>query len=571
MCQNHDHSNDRRDFLRNITLAGLGLSGVPQVASGLNHEISDEKAWKRSELLRNGKLQRITLLHTADIHAQLSRHDEFFWENGKAVYRELGGFPELKTMLRTLKQENPAGTLLIDGGDCFQGSGVASLSEGTAIIPLINNIDYDLMLPGNWEVVYGKNMLMKDMGGYMAQKICANMFHDEQDRKGEMMFPPYWVTHFGNTKIGFIGYNDPLTPRRQSPAYSAGIKFTHPELNVNKFVKYLRDYEQCQMVFLVTHMGLAQQVELGNNPAVEGVDFILGADTHERVRKPIEAKYAKVTEPGAFGSFVAKLDLILEGDKIKETQYKLLEVDPEKYKPDPEMVELVRKAKAPYQKELDKVIGRTKTTLVRYFVLENTMDNLITDAIYWKYKPDVALSNGFRFCPPLVVDERKGPREITNEFLWNMLPVDSDAKSGQISGEKLLQWLEKELHNVFAANAAERFGGWVVRFSGMEVNITSRNPKGKRVNWVKIKGQPLDRNKMYSIVACEREGDPDDMICRVENVSNPTRTGDTLHQIVRDYLAAHSPVAPRIEGRITATDQLPTLLTQLEGHDYEFR
>jgi hypothetical protein len=105
----------------------------------------------------------------------------------------------------------------------------------------------------------------------------------------------------------------------------------------------------------------------------------------------------------------------------------------------------------------------------------------------------------------------------------------------------------------------------------MEVNITSRNPKGKRVNWVKIKGQPLDRNKMYSIVACEREGDPDDMICRVENVSNPTRTGDTLHQIVRDYLAAHSPVAPRIEGRITATDQLPTLLTQLEGHDYEFR
>ncbi len=568
MCENH---NDRRDFIKNISLAGLGMAGIPQIASAYNNDPADEKGWKRSAVLQEGKAQRITLLHTADIHAQLYTHDEFFWENGKAVYRKLGGFPVLKTMLRTLKAENPANTLIIDGGDCFQGSGVAALSEGKAIVPLINNIDYDLTLPGNWEVVYGKEMLMKDMGGYNAQKICANMFHEETEKKGDLMFPPYWITHFGNMKIGFIGYNDPLTPKRQSPAYSAGIKFTHPDVNVAKYVKYLRDYEKCGMVFLVTHMGIAQQVDLGNNPAVAGVDFILGADTHERVRKPIETKYTKVTEPGAFGSFVAKLDIIVENGKVKETQYKLLEVDPAKYKPDPEMTEMVKKAGEPYKEELSKVIGSTKTTLVRYFVLENTMDNLITDAVYWKFKPDIALSNGFRFCPPLAVDEKKGSREITNEFLWNMLPVNSDAKTGEITGEKLLAWLEKELHNVFAKKASERFGGWVVRFSGMEINITAGNEKGKRVNWVKVKGMPLDLQKTYRIVACEREGDPDDMICRVENVSNPQVLGYTLHDVIREYLAANSPVSPKIEGRVTATDELPTLLTQLEGYDYEFR
>jgi 2',3'-cyclic-nucleotide 2'-phosphodiesterase (5'-nucleotidase family) len=568
VCQNH---NDRRDFLKNISLATIGMAGIPQIASASVNELSDEKAWKRSSVLTQGKANRITLLHTADIHAQLYTHDEFFWENGKAVYRKLGGFPVLKTMLRALKAENPSNTLIIDGGDCFQGSAVASLTEGKAIVPLINNIDYDLMLPGNWEVVYGKEMLMKDMGGYSGQKICANMFHDDQARKGEMMFPPYWTTHFGTMKIGFIGYNDPLTPKRQSPAYSAGIKFTHPELNVAKYVKYLRDYEKCEMVFLVTHMGIAQQVDLGNNPAVEGVDFILGADTHERVRKPIETKYTKVTEPGAFGSFVAKLDIIVEDGKVKETQYKLLEVDPVKYKADPEMIELVKKAREPFKKDLDKVIGTTKKTLVRYFVLENTMDNLITDAIYWKFKPDIALSNGFRFCPPLAVDEKKGVAEITNEFLWNMLPVDSDAKEGYITGEKLLVWLEKELHNVFAKKASERFGGWVVRFSGMQINITAGNEKGKRINWVKIKGEPVDLQKTYRIVACEREGDPDDMVCRVENVSNPRVLGTSLHPIIREYLAAHSPVAPEIQGRVTATDELPTLLTQLEGYDYQFR
>jgi len=571
-CGNCSSSDTRRDFIRKVAFSGALLSGVPQFGALHAHDMNRDAEWNRSEALSSGKATRITLLHTADIHAQLYTHDEFFWEQGKAVYKRRGGFATLKTMLQTLKRQNPDRTLIIDGGDCFQGGGVAALSEGRAIIPLINNIGYDLMLPGNWEVVYGKEMMQKDLGAYDGQKICANMFHDTKDAfHGESIFHPYWVRNFGSIKIGFIGYNDPLTPKRQSPAYSEGIRFTKPEHNVARYIKLLRDYEQCDMVFLVTHMGLAQQVDLANNPDVNGVDFILGADTHERVRKPIDGKYTKVTEPGAFGSFVAKLDLIIEDGKFKDANYQLLDVDPAIYKPDPEMDALVKKARAPYAKELDQVIGKTKTNLVRYFVLENPMDNLITDAIHWKFKPDIALSNGFRFCPPLVTNPRTGMADITNEFLWSMLPVDSDAKTGTITGQQLWNWLEKELHNVFAKNPAQRFGGWVVRFSGMEINLTAYQDMGKRLNWVKVAGQPVDLKKEYSIVACEREGDPDDTLCRVEHVKQPRKLGITLHQIMREYLAVHSPVSPRVEDRVTATDVPKNLLSQLEGYDYIFR
>ena len=571
-CGNCMSPDSRRDFIRKMALGGALLSGVPQFGALHASDSNRDKEWERSAVLSSGKATRITLLHTADIHAQLYTHDEFFWEKGKAVYKKRGGFATLKTMLHTLKRQNPEKTLIIDGGDCFQGGGVAALSEGQAIVPLINNIGYDLMLPGNWEVVYGKEMMQKDLGAYDGQKICANMFHDTKDAfHGESIFHPYWVRNFGPIKIGFIGYNDPLTPKRQSPAYSEGIKFTKPDHNVARYIKLLRDYEQCEMVFLVTHMGLAQQVDLANNPDVQGVDFILGADTHERVRKPVEGKYTRVTEPGAFGSFVAKLDLIIEDGKFKDANYQLLDVDPALYKPDPEMEVLVKKAKAPYVKELDQVIGKTKTNLVRYFVLENPMDNLITDAIHWKFKPDIALSNGFRFCPPLVTNPRTGVAEITNEFLWNMLPVDSDAKTGTITGQQLWNWLEKELHNVFAKNPAQRFGGWVVRFSGMEINFTAYNEMGKRLNWVKIAGVEVDFKKEYTIVACEREGDPDDTLCRVEHVKNPKKLGITLHQIMRDYLALHSPVSPKIENRVSATDVPKDLLSQLEGYDYSFR
>lgn len=68
----------------------------------------------------------------------------------------------------------------------------------------------------------------------------------------------------------------------------------------------------------------------------------------------------------------------------------------------------------------------------------------------------------------------------------------------------------------------------------------------------------------------EREGDPDDTLCRVENVKNPRKLGSTLHQMLTEYLAVHSTVSPKIEGRVTATDQPSNLLSQLEGYDYQF-
>jgi 2',3'-cyclic-nucleotide 2'-phosphodiesterase (5'-nucleotidase family) len=318
-------------------------------------------------------------------------------------------------------------------------------------------------------------------------------------------------------------------------------------------------------------MGLAQQVGLANNPALQGVDFILGADTHERVREPIQGKYTKVVECGAFGSFLGKLDLVIKDGKLISSNYQLLDVDPVKYPANKDVQALVNKAYEPFKTDLQRVIGTSTTPLVRYFVMETPMDNLITDAIKWKFKPDIALSNGFRFCQPLAVDAKTGVATITKEFLWNMLPVNSEAKTGIITGQQLWDWLEKELQNAFAKDPSKRFGGWFVRFNGMEVNFTIANETGKRVNWVKVAGQPIDLAKEYSIIACEREGDPDDTLCRVEHVKNPKRLSMLMHEIIEEYLKSNSPVSPKLEMRATATDEPNTLLTQLRGTTYEFR
>lgn len=557
----------RKNFLKKIGAATIGLGLSPLVSMSLTDDKGKAESFLKSKVIRDGKVQHVTLLHTTDIHGQVNVHDEFFWENNQAVYKRRGGFAHLKTLINKVRKENP-NTLLFDGGDCFQGSAIAALSEGQALIPLMNNLGYNLMLPGNWEVAYGKKMMIKDMGGYHAPKVCANMFHEET---GEMMFPPYQTFFLGGLKIGIVGYNDPLTPIRQSPAFSNGMKFQDPEKNIAKYIKILKEQEQCDVVIALTHMGMAQQLHLAGEPYSEGLDYIFGADTHERVREPLKGLYAKVTEPGAFASFLGKMDLVIENGKIKEEAYELLEVDPEKYTADEEMLRLIDKAHEPYKKDIKRVIGKSTTPLVRYFVIETPTDNLITDAIMWKTKPDIAVSNGFRFCPPLIPDAKSKVAEITKEYLWSMLPVDSEVKRAEITGQQLWNWLERELENVFAKDPTRRFGGWLVRFQGMKIKFTIGNEMGKRLQEIKINEENVDLKKVYTIVACEREGDPDSVLCRIKDVSTTHKFGFTLHQVMEEYLKEHSPVSPKIEGRAIATDAPSTLLTQVLGVNYEFR
>ena len=565
------NQNNRRNFIKNAAVLGMGVPAVlGPVSAAFASDANAEHANANAGTSKQAPNQ-FSIFITTDLHAQIHTHDEFFWENEKAVYKKRGGLAVLKTMIDALRAQHPQ-NILYDGGDYFHGHGVASMSEGEALIPLMNAFNYDLILPGNWEVVYKKKKMLYDMGHSNAAKICANMWHKTKDAdNGTLIYPPYWIKYMAGAKVGFIGFTDHLVPKRQSPAYSEGIGFTHATENVAKYIKYLQEVEGCGIIFIVTHMGLAQQVGLANDPSVAGADFILGADTHERVRVPIQGKYTKVVECGAFGSFVGKLDITVKEGKIDTYQYELLDVDPVKYPANKNVLALVQKAAAPFQDALQKVIGYTSTPLVRYFVLETPMDNLITDAVMWKFKPDIALSNGFRFCQPLAVPQGAQKVAITNEFLWNMLPVNSTAKKAEVTGQQILEWLEKELENAFAPDPSKRFGGWFVRFAGMEVNCTIGKPKGQRVNTVKIKGEPLDKNKMYTIVACEREGDPNDTLCRIEKVSNPVATQITLHDVITEYLAANPVVAPKLEGRTIATDKPATLLTQLEGTTYNFR
>jgi hypothetical protein len=152
-----------------------------------------------------------------------------------------------------------------------------------------------------------------------------------------------------------------------------------------------------------------------------------------------------------------------------------------------------------------------------------------------------------------------------------MLPVDSTIRTGKVTGRQIKDWLEKELNNVFAADASKRFGGWVIKFKGMEVKFNAFGQEGSRVQTAVVNGQPLDMERVYAICACERDGDPEDMLCRFRGVKETKNTAFTLHQAVKSYLAKNSPVTPTPPQSAVALDAPATLLTQVTGVAYEFR
>lgn len=525
-------------------------------------------AFKKNDPKMNQKEEIVSILQTADIHAYLNPHTELFLKNGEIEYREAGGLAHIKTLVEKVRENNPDGTIFLDGGDLIQGSGESMLSQGHIFPSLIRAMNYDLLIPGNWEVIYGKKHMMDVMEDYNTNVIVANMFHEEND---ERIFPPYWITEKKGLKMGFISYNDPEVPIRQNPGFSEGLKFSKIESNLKDLIKELKEKQEVEVLFLVSHIGISKQLLLADNPAIEGVDFILGNDTHERIRKPIQGKYAKVVEPGAFGSFVGRLDLKVKNGKMIGYDYELIEVDPNKFPAHPEVQQLVNVAKAPYAEELQRVLGYTIKPIHRYLVVENPMDNMITDALLWKSGADFATSNGFRFGVPIVPDPSTGRKEITKEDLWRMLPVDENMKIGEVTGQQVKDWLEKEINNVFAKNPADRFGGWLVRFSGLTLKFDSSKDYGNRVIEVKIQGEPLDLNKTYTMASCNRTGEPISTLCRMKDAKNVEVMDYTLHDAVEQYLAEKGEVSPVLDGRAQAVDLGPNAYSQVPGTDYEFR
>ena len=106
-------------------------------------------------------------------------------------------------------------TLLVDNGDAVQGDVVGTLSEGEAIIDIMNALKYDIAIPGNHEFDYGMDqfMALTDMADfpYISSNFCTT--------DGEFIFETYKVVDLGGWKLGFVAATTPDAFTSSTPTY----------------------------------------------------------------------------------------------------------------------------------------------------------------------------------------------------------------------------------------------------------------------------------------------------------------------------------------------------------------
>lgn len=468
----------------------------------------------------------LTLIQQNDTHAQLEIHSELFWKNGQPVYRRCGGFARIATVCKRIRSEAKGECLFIDCGDAIHGTAVAQWSEGAALVPPLNALGIDFLTPGNWEFGFGAEVLRKRVSEMSFPVLACNV---ELADTGQLQFIPTAIREVGGVRVGLIGITSPIVTERMPKPFGLGLRFSDPLDTLPSYISELRTKEHAEIVVLISHLGLAQDMELVHK--VEGIDVILSGHTHDRLSEPVVIGKTVLMQSGFSGSFLGQLDLEVSNRQVTHYHHKLVEVT-EATAADGEVESIINQLVNPHRERLREVVGHTSTPLHRMTVLESPMDNLLTDAYRDLTQTDVAFSHGWRYGVPIV------PGSITEEDLWQMVPTNPELFTAEMTGEQIRQTIEQSLNSVYAGEALRQKGGYPIRFSGLSAVVRLNNPKGARVAQLDIAGNPYSPDRLYTITAA---GEQD-----IKHAGNKRSVGTNAVGALRLYLQKHSPVAPQL-------------------------
>lgn len=466
--------------------------------------------------------KRFTLVQQNDTHAYLEAHWEHFWRNGKPEYRRAGGYARAATIVRRIETETDGRCLFVDCGDTIHGTGPAVWTKGAAVVPALNAMGVGLMTPGNWEFGFGPAVLRERVAEMEFPVVACNV---ERAASGEREFPPSEVREIGGVRIGFVGITSPIVTQTMPKAFGEGLRFTDGTDTLPRCIEKLRRDEQAEIIVVVSHLGLPQEIRLVKK--VEGIDVLLSGHTHNRLAEPVRVGRTVLFQSGFDGSFLGRLDVEVERGHVCDFRHRLIEVA-ESIAPDREVERIVDEQLAPFRERMREVVGQTATALDRMRVLETTMDNLVTDAYLALTGADVAFSHGWRYGAPIP------PGDVTVGDLWQIVPTNPEVFVVELSGAEIRQKLEESLESVFAPNAFNQKGGYVIRVSGLSAIVRLNNPKGARVEHLDIAGAPFDADRLYTVAAA---GEQD-----VRTGKNRMSTGTSAVDALREYFRRHSPV-----------------------------
>lgn len=415
------------------------------------------------------------ILHTNDVHAGYADNIGY---DGLVLYKK-----ELEALYDHV--------LLVDAGDAVQGTVIASLSNGTEIIRMMNRAGYDLAAPGNHEFDFGFDALEECSELLSCGYTCANFCTAD----GEPVFSPWKILEAGDLKIGFVATVTPYTFTQTSirnivnevgePMYDFLVDNTGDRLcdALQKRIDEVRA-NGADYVILLAHLGSDTKTPsiYSSNAVVgklTGLDMVIDSHTHEVYNTRIpdkEGRMIPVAQAGEKLKAVGQLTIYRDGH-MEET---LVELVPsvsgipselvqrkktDRYV-DPEMKAFLDDITASYEPVLERKIGYNPADLVVWDGVrdytraeENGLCDLVADSQRVLAGAQAAMVHAGS------VRNNLSAGEITCKDVLNTLPYYNEIVKVSVSGQMILDALE------FSVSFLPKRVGGFLQVSGISFSV----------------------------------------------------------------------------------------------------
>lgn len=523
-------------------------------------------SWQRPEASHSSDAANyeLVILHTNDTHSGYGGLDA----EKRICYQNIceggsGGIIRLKQAVDAIRRDHP-NSVLLDAGDQFQGTLFFNIHKEDIPAFALNSLGYDAMCPGNHEFDDGCERFAAFLRKMDPPMLAANLAIQGQ------VIKPWTILERGGREIGIIGLATPETPALSSPCAEA--TFSDPVPALRKAVAELTT-QGVNIIIVLDHLGLNDDLILAGK--VDGVDVIVGGHSHSLLSNSdpkAEGSYPMVkTSPsgqpvlvvtaGHGGAYLGKLNVDFDekgvpvswnGGPIPLNAASLAELKVDG--PDAIVSEKIREWAESVDDMLEKPLGiliapgRAPGPFeadVRLCRVEECLSGDITaDALKARTGARVALVNGGSIRRSL------SSGVVSAGDVLTMLPFANSLMIGTVSGKTLLAALEYGLSGI------EDTRGRFLQVAGLRYVFDAARPKGKRLvsaevlnedgRWESIKTERSYRVATLDYLA--RGGDGYVMFKDVEWKS----TDEQLSDVVRGYITRHSPLAVKLEKRVTA-------------------
>ena len=380
-------------------------------------------------------------------------------------------------------------TLVLDGGDMFQGTPASNFSYGRPVVDYYNRMGYAAAALGNHEFDWGVDSLRARMRQARFGILGANV--RTTDGRDVNWIRNDTIVKRGKTKIGIVGISTVSTPTTTRAGNVVGLRFDDPAPIVDSIGPALRR-RGADLVVVIAHAGGTCGRDPGatcNGEIFEfakklttKVDAIVSGHSHSFLNTAVNG--IPIVQARSTGRAIDVLDLPLGAAAALGARQDVRELAADTIKPLTSIDSIVQRAVA----RVAPLVGRHVATIPTRLGRDGPqypLGNLIADAQRWAGKGDIAIMNNGGIRTEL----RAG--DATYGSLFEIQPFGNTLYSLTMTGTQLRGLIEAMLGKQPVND----------HVSGLTIRYDPSNPRGSRlVSATTADGAVLSDTRTYNVI-----------------------------------------------------------------------